>query len=168
MATLRASTDLQNYIKKLVLDTYFPVGSIYLSVTTTNPGTRFGGTWELVSNDSYLHCYNPNNTWFKNVGINNKGANNETGSFNTDSANGNTGSTAITETQLPSRAMIRQSVSGTKYGCSCNNAITNTWANICLEDGGFTHGKGHTHTLNNHKHFHVLPFYIVAVWKRTK
>lgn len=24
----------------------FPVGSIYINVNTTNPGTIFGGTWE--------------------------------------------------------------------------------------------------------------------------
>lgn len=61
MATLKASSDLQLLIKKIVLDIYFPVGSIYLSVNKTNPGSTFGGTWELVTNDSYLHCYNPNN-----------------------------------------------------------------------------------------------------------
>lgn len=55
MATLKASSDLQSLIKKIVLDTYFPVGSIYLSVNKTNPGSTFGGTWELVTNDSYLH-----------------------------------------------------------------------------------------------------------------
>lgn len=32
-------------IKTLVLDTFYPVGSIYMSVNSTNPGTLFGGTW---------------------------------------------------------------------------------------------------------------------------
>lgn len=152
MATLRASTDLQNYIKKLVLDTYFPVGSIYLSVTTTNPGTRFGGTWELVSNDSYLHCYNPNNTWFKNIGINNKGANNETGSFNTDG-------TALTINQIPSHSHSAKHLGSL-------NGNTNGWigsiGTLSEEITGYQGGS------QPHKHFHVLPFYIVAVWKRTK
>ena len=31
-----------------VLDTVYPVGSIYMSVNSTNPGTLFGGTWEQI------------------------------------------------------------------------------------------------------------------------
>lgn len=32
-------------IKTLVLDTFYPVGSIYMSVNSTNPSSTFGGTW---------------------------------------------------------------------------------------------------------------------------
>ena len=32
-------------IKTLVLDTFYPVGSIYMSVNSSNPGSLFGGTW---------------------------------------------------------------------------------------------------------------------------
>lgn len=99
MATLKASSDLQSLIKKIVLDTYFPVGSIYLSVNKTNPGSTFGGTWELVTNDSYLHCYNPNNQWFANIGVNNNGTGNQQGSFNTND-------TVLTVEQLPLKSYI--------------------------------------------------------------
>ena len=31
-----------------ILDNVYPVGSIYMNVNSTNPGTLFGGTWEQI------------------------------------------------------------------------------------------------------------------------
>ena len=41
-------TDLREYITtqmESILDSFYPVGSIYFSVTNTNPSSKFGGTW---------------------------------------------------------------------------------------------------------------------------
>ena len=35
---------------------YYPVGSIYLSVNSTNPGTIFGGSWEQIKDRFLLAC----------------------------------------------------------------------------------------------------------------
>lgn len=45
MAELKISSDLQNVIKKIVLDTYYPVGKIYITIGNENPNETIGGTW---------------------------------------------------------------------------------------------------------------------------
>lgn len=45
MAKLNISSDLQNIIKKIVLDTYYPIGKIYITVGNENPNETVGGTW---------------------------------------------------------------------------------------------------------------------------
>ena len=37
-----------------VLNLTHPIGSVYMSVNSTNPGTLFGGTWQQVTDDAYL------------------------------------------------------------------------------------------------------------------
>jgi len=40
----------------LMLDNIYPVGSIYMSVNSTNPGTLFGGTWQQIQDTFLLAC----------------------------------------------------------------------------------------------------------------
>ena len=47
-AAQRSSDALKNKI-----DTFYPVGSIYMSVSATNPGKLFGGEWEQIK-DKFL------------------------------------------------------------------------------------------------------------------
>ena len=39
-----------------VFDLVYPVGSIYMSVNATNPGTLFGGTWTQIKDTFLVAC----------------------------------------------------------------------------------------------------------------
>lgn len=52
---------------KAILDTFFPVGSIYLSVNSTNPSNYFGGTWEQFANGRTLVGVDTNDSDFNSV-----------------------------------------------------------------------------------------------------
>lgn len=38
----------------LILDTIYPVGSLYLTTNETDPSKIFGGKWEQITSDAYL------------------------------------------------------------------------------------------------------------------
>ena len=50
---------------KSFLDAVYPVGSIYMSVKSTNPGTLFGGTWTAIAQGRTLVGVNTSDTDFK-------------------------------------------------------------------------------------------------------
>lgn len=45
---LKLGTDLVNAVKEIILETSYPIGSIYMSVNSTNPSILIGGTWERI------------------------------------------------------------------------------------------------------------------------
>lgn len=52
-----------NINKDLILDMVYPVGSIYISVVSTNPGNLFGGTWERFARGRTLVGYTSGETY---------------------------------------------------------------------------------------------------------
>lgn len=73
--------------RNLVLDTVYPVGSIYMSIDSTSPSTLFGGTWARITGQFLL-------------------AATDNGSSGASQAAGNTGGEA-THTLTPSETAIK-------------------------------------------------------------
>lgn len=165
----------------------YPIGSVYLSVNSTNPSVYFGGTWEQI-NGYYLYAGNTNNTG---------------GSSLTGEASGNTGSTTLTANQIPSHSHSIPSLNGTassngshthnigadfdggagsaRYtvhsrgtsgagylmATSSSGAHTHSVSTNASNTGSSGGTSSHTHSLNNHTHTINPPFYSLFVFKRT-
>ncbi len=85
------SSELQNFLLKV-----YPVGSIYISYSATNPQTLFGGTWESFGKGQTLVGIDTSSTEFKTLG--------QTGGAKSISytPGGTIGSTGLTISQIPS------------------------------------------------------------------
>lgn len=63
-----AAPDFSAGMKEAVVDVVYPVGSIYISVSPTNPSTIFGGTWEAFATGRTLVGVKSDDADFGSVG----------------------------------------------------------------------------------------------------
>lgn len=140
MATLKISSDLQNVIKKVVLDTYFPVGSLYLTVGSENPNKTIGGTWTKLSG-YYLYA--------------------DTSINNTSYTGKHTQSHTLTTNEIPSHSHTTPNT--LRYDKTSSWWIGGTGGTtIAVDDkntGNTGGGKGHSHNIATKG---------IYVWQRTK
>lgn len=144
MATLRISDDLKNVIKKVVLDTYFPIGSLYLTVGNENPNTTIGGTWSKISG-YYLYA----DTSINNTGYTGKG----------------TQGHAITVEQMPSHSHNFWYFDSNPilYPSNQGGGKVFDWDNRWLNSTGRIQDTG-----GNQPHSHNIATKGIYVWQRTK
>lgn len=126
-----------------LIDVIYPVGSIYMSVNSTNPSVLFGGTWEQIK-DTFLLA--TGDTY----------------------ANGSTGGEAthtLTTDEIPSH-LHREANSTVVYNNSSSNRFATSGSgtrislatNLNINTNSTGGGQAH----NN-----MPPYLVVNVWKRT-
>lgn len=129
-------------LRESILNMTYPVGAIYLSVNSTNPGSLFGGTWVAWG------------TGRVPVGVDTSQS-----EFNSVQKTGGEKSVLITEKNLPSRTMVRmQTISQGVYAPNNQTNYPGEWANGCLNDMGMPRDQVH----NN-----LQPYITCYMWRRT-
>ena len=160
MASLHVASELVKAITNII----YPVGSIYISTNTANPSSYLGGTWKQVAKDCYLIGYNASNTWFDKIGTS-KGSNGKSGNWNTDSH-------TLTINEIPSHNHIKYAF-GSWGASSYNRTRIGAGVYIGKDQGNPQYEDQPSSTTSStgggqgHNHFHVSPYYVVSVWRRT-
>lgn len=142
----------------------YPVGSIYLSINSTNPSTLFGGTWEQIKDKFLLAC----------------------GDTYTNGSTGGEATHTLTTNEIPSHSHTastnstgghRHTFKGwwtTKGDGSATYACVarTTQSGDSAEYGSFATAGEHSHTVtvNNtgdgQAHNNMPPYLAVYIWKR--
>lgn len=139
-----------------VLDNVYPIGSIYMNVNSTNPGTLFGGTWEQIQGKFLLGM---------------------SSSYPAGSQGGEASHTLTTE-EMPSHGHNPANESG-YYGF-----ITNSQKAFTVGDMGVQSGSGRYYpyasaafdisrntltgtTGGGKSHNNMPPYLSIYIWKRT-
>ena len=157
------SYDLKDYRLPSIVDAIYPVGSIYMSVNSTDPAQLFGGTWEQIE-DTFLLA---------------------AGQTYTAGATGGESSHALTKEELPTEHMTFRRLYNAADGSTVDvMAASQTDGSIGVADGtngrpdinfhaatisGITTGqKAMQYTYGgNQAHNNMPPYLAVYVWKRT-
>jgi microcystin-dependent protein len=138
-----------NLNKALILDVVYPVGSIYMSVTSTNPSSLFGGTWEQLKDRFLLGA----------------------GDTYSNGATGGEATHTLTIQEMPSHnhtGLYQYSAGPFKWGNGSTSGLSVDYENANKAGSpistGATGGDANDNTV---AHNNMPPYLVVYMWKRT-
>lgn len=166
------TTDLENLtnlITPILLSKVYPIGSIFISTNSTNPGAYLGGTWEAWSTGRTIVGIDTNDTNFNTV--------EKTGGVTSITPSGSVENHTLTIAEMPSHL---HNALYDWYGGK-NSDYANVWAinmNSTGQDGvgawpseadiGLTGGnQPHNHPLTMNSQSNLQPYITCYMWKRT-
>lgn len=130
--------------KNELLNSIYPIGSIYMSINSTNPSTLFGGTWTRLPKGKFLYNIDSDSaSW---------GNGNSTGTA--------TNSHTLTVEQIPSHTHTVDKYYNTGVGGYYIYGSNGTGSKLTNDTGinATGGGKGHSHN---------IPYISVYMWRRT-
>lgn len=157
------SITANNIIGQAVANAVYPVGSIYMSINSTNPSTLFGGQWEQLKDKFLLGC----------------------GDIYQNGTTGGEASHVLATSEMPSHnhSASTNSTGGHRHtfsgwwttkgdGSATYACVARTQQNDPAEYGSFATAGEHSHTVtvNNtgdgQAHNNMPPYLSIYMWKR--
>ena len=138
----------------------YPIGSIYMSVNSTNPKDLFGGTWQQLQN-RFL------------VGVGSNYSNGATGGASSYTPKGSVGSHTLTTSEIPSHThSIRCAYTSGGDRRDSDVIVYDGWDMNGYKwttewSGSVGGGKGHNHGFTGTAQTILPPYLAVYMWKRT-
>lgn len=149
-----AVTALQNSLWSII----YPVGSIYMSVSSTNPGSIFGGTWVAWGSGRVPVGVDTNDTDFNTVEktggaktVTLTASNMPAHTHTYSKVTSPTGSTAISKDQMPSHTHSYSNKTASTSTAMASSGSTQVIKSISSGSATTTAtggGKGHNHTIS--------------------
>ena len=129
------------------LDKVYPIGSIYMSVNSTNPSTLFGGSWEQIAQGRTI------------IG---QGTGTDSNSVSKTFTNGTTGGEynhTLTTSEMPKHK--HQTGSRQTYGSGSAWGLINYGSSVSTQD------RDTSETGSGNAHNNIQPYFVCYIWKRT-
>lgn len=137
-----------------LLDAVCPVGSVYISYSTTSPATRFGGTWSAITGFPWLHASTTPGT---------------TGGEEKHLLS--SGEIPYTSGWVGLRGTANSFMSGDSISSGCCSLIsyTNSCWNFGYDSSGLKSGYASFKIEfgNSESHNNLPPYYVLRGWRRT-
>ena len=144
-----------NTIFESVIDSIYPVGSIYMSVNSTDPGTLFGGAWQQIEDTFLLSA----------------------GQTYTAGDTGGEATHTLTVNEMPSHSHLESAISNFGYPNIWVGNDANHPDNLYSGAGGYVSGGTWTEKTgwgtetatrgSSAAHNNLPPYLVVYMWKRT-
>lgn len=149
-----------NLAQQQLVDTIYPVGSVYISVNATDPKNLFGGTWEQIKGRFLLGTGSAvNNT------------DNTFGSLNNDGYNFSAGAMGGQYKNVLSTSELPEYMSGIKttgfLGTSSGSKIAISMQYVDNINTNNNVGTDLTNSGGSQPHNNMPPYLAVYMWKRT-
>lgn len=129
-----------NYINNIA-NSIYPVGSIYISVNSTNPSTLFGGTWEQIKDRFLLAC----------------------GSTYSNGSMGGSATHKLTPKELPQQTVVGQTNNKKWAVAPWTDYNGYSYVMTTNDDKGNILTGG----VSGQAHNNMPPYLVVYMWKRT-
>lgn len=151
--------DMIYMMGKSLLNTFYPVGTVYQSTNSANPSTFMGGTWERYGKGTVLVSLDESDSSFSTV--------NQTGGEKTHKLTGSELPKISGSILFHGAGSIGTALAGTSGVMSLGSKIDNKYHTNATTTGATSYGSANISFGSDTPHNNLQPYTTVYTWRRT-